>query len=311
MKFFMTGGTGFVGSYLSQELAQRGHEITILTRSARPRPGTDPAVAFVQGDPTQPGPWMEILAEHDVVINLAGASVFMRWTEENKKIIRNSRVLTTRHIVEALAAAPNRQTQLLLSTSAIGYFGDRGDAELTENSPPGQDFLGQLAQEWEAEALKAQDLGVRVAITRFGIVLGRGGGILENLVPVFKAYLGGPVGSGQQWFSWIDQSDQLRAFVFLLEHPTLQGPVNFTAPQPVRNAELAKALGKVLNRPSLVPAPAFMVKMVMGEFAQVVLGGQRVLPEKLLAAGFTFEYPTIEAALATRCSNTLSGDLFG
>ena len=297
MKFFMTGGTGFVGSYLSRQLIQRGHAITILTRSSRPRTNSDPAITFVQGDPTEPGPWMQTLPEHDVIINLAGASVFVRWTEANKKIIRDSRVSTTRHIVEALAAAPNRQTKLLLSTSAIGYFGDRGDTELTEKSPPGQDFLAQLAQEWEAEALKASDFGVRVAITRFGVVLGRGGGILEKLVPVFKAYVGGPVGSGQQWFSWIDQTDQLRAFLFLLEHPTLDGPINFTAPQPVRNIELAQTLGKILNRPSWMPAPAFMVKMIMGEFAQVVLGGQRVLPEKLLAAGFTFEYPTIEAAL--------------
>ena len=297
MKFFITGGTGFVGTSLSKQLAQMGHEISILTRSAKPRSGSDPAVTFVQGDPNAPGPWMEMLTAHDVVINLAGASVNLRWTEENKKIIRNSRVLTTQHIVEALAAAPNRQTKLLLSTSAIGYFGDRGDAELTDTSPPGQDFLGQLAQEWEAAALKAQDLGVRVAITRFGVVLGRGGGFLEKLVPVFKTYLGGPVGSGRQWFSWIDQSDQIRAFLFVLDNPNLQGPINFTAPQPVRNAELAKALGQVLNRPSWVPTPAFMVKMVLGEFAQVVLGGQKVLPEKLLAAGFTFEYPTIEAAL--------------
>jgi uncharacterized protein len=297
MKFFMTGGTGFVGSYLSKRLAQQGHVITILTRSTRPQSGADPAITFVQGDPNEPGSWTQILPEHDVVINLAGASIFVRWTEENKKIIRNSRVLTTRHIVEALAAAPDRQTKLLLSTSAIGYYGDRGDAELTENSPPGQDFLAQLAQEWETEALKAQDLGVRVAITRFGIVLGRGGGILGKLVPLFKSFVGGPLGSGQQWFSWIDQSDQLRAFVFVLEHPSLQGPINFTAPQPVRNAELAKALGKVLNRPSWVPAPAFMVKMAMGEFAEVVLGGQKVLPEKLLVAGFTFEFPTIESAL--------------
>jgi uncharacterized protein len=297
MKFFMTGGTGFVGSYLSKQLAQQGHAITILTRSSQPRPGANPAVAFVRGDPTQPGPWMDILAEHDVVINLAGASVFMRWTAENKKIIRSSRVLTTQNIVAAQASAPNRKTQVLLSTSAIGYFGDRGDEELTDNSPPGQDFLGQLAQEWEAAALQAQDLGVRVAITRFGIVLGRGGGILEKLVPVFKSYLGGPVGSGKQWFSWIDQSDQLRAVLFIVEHPSLQGPVNFTAPQPVRNAELAKVLGTILNRPSWVPAPAFMVKMALGEFAQVVLGGQKVLPQKLLAAGFEFEYPTIEAAL--------------
>ncbi|MBM4287952.1 MAG: TIGR01777 family protein [Deltaproteobacteria bacterium] len=297
MKFFMTGGTGFVGSFLSEQLSRRGHEITILTRSARPRPGAAPELRFVSGDPTQPGPWMNEVPEHDVIINLAGASVFMRWTEANKKIIRDSRVLTTRNLVEALDSAHNPRTQVLLSTSAIGYFGDRGDEELVDDAPPGQDFLAQLAQEWEAEALKAQDAGVRVAITRFGIVLGRGGGILEKLVPLFKSFLGGPVGSGRQWFSWIDQSDQLRALLFFLEHPNLQGAINFTAPNPVRNAEMAQALGQVLSRPSWVPAPAFMVKLVLGEFAQVVLGGQRVLPKKLLEAGFSFEYPTIEAAL--------------
>jgi uncharacterized protein len=298
MKFFLTGGTGFVGSYLTGQLLQKGHAVTILTRSSKPQSGPDAAVTFVQGDPTQPGPWMAMVPEHDVVINLAGASIFVRWNDENKKLIRNSRVFTTRHIVQALGASGARQTKLLLSTSAIGYYGDQGDQELTEEAPPGQDFLGQLAQEWEAEALKAQDLGVRVALTRFGIVLGRGGGVLGKLVPLFKSFVGGPVGSGRQWFSWIDQNDLLRALIFVLEHPSLQGPINFTAPQPVRNADLAKALGKVLHRPSLLPAPAFMVKIVMGEFADSILGGQKVIPAKLLGAGFSFEYPAIEAALS-------------
>jgi uncharacterized protein len=297
MKFFLTGGTGFVGSYLSERLAQNGHMVTVLTRSSRSRSLAAPAITFVQGDPTEPGNWMQQVPEHNVVVNLAGTSVFTRWTKENKRNIRNSRILTTRHIVEALAAAPDRKTKLLLSTSAIGYYGDRGEEELTEDSPSGNDFLAHLARDWEAEALKARDLGVRVAITRFGIVLGRGGGILGQMVPMFKKFIGGPVGSGKQWFSWIDQGDQLRAYVFVLEHPSLEGPINFTSPQPVRNAELAKALGKVLNRPSFMPAPAFVVKMALGEFANSVLGGQKVLPAKLQAAGFTFDYPNIEAAL--------------
>ena len=240
---------------------------------------------------------MQLVPEHDVVINLAGSSVFVRWTEENKKSIRNSRIFTTRHIVEALAAVPERQTKVLLSTSAIGYYGNRGEEVLTEDSPPGDDFLAHLAQDWEAEALQARDLGVRVAISRFGIVLGRGGGILENLVPVFKKFIGGPVGSGKQWFSWIDRSDLVRAYLFILEHPDLDGPINFTAPQPVRNAELAEAMGKVLKRPSFMPAPAFLVRLALGEFADSVLGGQKVLPAKLQAAGFTFDFPNIEAAL--------------
>jgi uncharacterized protein len=297
MKFFITGGTGFVGSYLSKQLAQQGHFVTILTRSSRSGSIAAPAITFIQGDPVEPGNWQQRVPEHDVIINLAGTSVFTRWTEENKKKIRNSRIITTRHIVEALAAAPERRTQHLLSTSAVGYYGNRGDEELTEESAPGDDFLAHVARDWEAEALKARDLGIRVALTRFGIVLGRDGGILEKLVPVFKSFIGGPVGSGRQWFSWIDQTDQLRAYLFLLEHPELDGPINFTAPEPVRNAELAEALGKVLGRPSFMPAPAFMVKMALGEFAESILGGQKVLPAKLQATGFTFDYPTIEAAL--------------
>lgn len=295
MKFFLTGGTGFVGTSLGKYLRQQGHELTILSRSARGKNGSDSR--YVQGDPTQPGPWQQTVPEHDVVINLAGASVFVRWTAENKKIIRASRVLTTRNVVAALAAVPERQTKLLLSTSAIGYYGDRGDEELTEASPPGEDFLAKVAQEWEAAALAAQDLGVRTIVTRFGLVLGRGGGILGTLVPLFKSFVGGPLGSGRQWFSWIDQSDQMRAFQFVLEHPDLAGVINFCSPNPVRNAEFAATLGRVLNRPSFLTTPAFMVKLTMGEFAQVILGGQKVLPSKLQAAGFTFDYPTIEASL--------------
>lgn len=297
MKFFLTGGTGFVGTYLAKHLLQQGHELTILSRRARTQPDPDTAIQYVQGDPTKPGPWQRHVPEHEVIINLAGSSIFVRWTEANKKIIRDSRVLTTQNLVAALAEASDRQTKLLLSTSAIGYYGDRGDEDLTEESPPGSDFLARVAQEWETAALKAQDLGVRTIITRFGLVIGRGGGILAAVVPLFKSFVGGPLGSGQQWFSWIDQSDQLRAFLFVLEHPELAGVVNFTAPHPVRNAEFAAALGQVLNRPSFLPAPAFMVKLTMGEFAEVILGGQRVTPKKLLAAGFTFEYPTIIEAL--------------
>ncbi len=297
MKFFLTGGTGFVGTKLSEQLVAEGHTVTILTRSSRPRPGSSPAITFVSGDPTEPGNWLQVVPEHDVIINLAGTPIFARWTEETKKSIRDSRILTTRNLVQALAAAPERRTKLLLSTSAVGYYGDRGEEVLTEDSPPGNDFLAQLTQEWETEALKARDLGVRVAITRFGIVLGRSGGMLAKLLPVFKNFVGGPLGSGRQWFSWVDQSDLVRAFMFVLKHPDLHGPINFTAPQPVRNAEFAEALGKVLHRPSFMPAPAFMIKLVLGELADSVLGGQKVLPAKLQAAGFTFAYPDIEAAL--------------
>ncbi|MFP3866568.1 MAG: TIGR01777 family oxidoreductase [Desulfobacteraceae bacterium] len=295
MKVFMTGGTGFVGSYLSLRLAQEGHEVTILTRSSRAA-SPDPEINYLVGDPTREGPWMEAVVDHDWIIHLAGANVIGPWNPKNKQVIRDSRVLSARNLIKALAVGNRRQ--ILCSTSAVGYYGLRGEEVLTEGSAPGNDFLAQVAQQWEAEALKAQDLGIRVVITRFGLVLGKGGGILQKLVPIFKLYLGGPVGSGKQWLSWIHQEDQVRAFLFLLDHPELLGPVNFSTPHPVRNRELAKALGQVLGRPSSLPVPGFMLRLILGESAQVVLGGQKVMPQRLLEAGFQFLYPKIEEALA-------------
>lgn len=295
MKIFMTGGSGFVGTFLSRELARQGHEITILTRKETP-PSPEAGISYLTGDPTQDGPWMAAVPEHDWIINLAGGSVFGRWNPELKKTIYDSRILTTRNLVKALTAGDRRQ--LFCSTSAVGYYGFREDEVLTEESTPGSDFLAQLSQDWEAEALKAQDLGVRVVITRFGLVLGQGGGVLGQMVPLFKKFLGGPVGSGKQWFSWIHQVDHARAFLFLKDHPEISGSVNLTSPYPVRNWVLAQALGRALHRPSFMPAPAFMVRLVLGEFAQVVLEGQKVMPQKLLDAGFDFLFPNIDLALS-------------
>jgi uncharacterized protein (TIGR01777 family) len=295
MKIFLTGGTGFVGTFLSRELLQRGHAITILTRRPEPPAGADSRISFVTGDPKEAGPWMTEVPRHDWIINLAGFSISAKWTEENKRLLCDSRVLTTRNLVAALAQGDRRQ--LFCSTSAPGYYGPRGEEELTEASPPGQDFLATLARDWEAEALQARDLGVRTVITRFGIVLGKGGGMLEQLVPLFKRFVGGPVGSGEQWLSWIHQQDLVRAFLFVQEHQDLAGPVNFTSPGPVRNRDFARALGKALGRPAFMPAPAFMMRLMLGEFAEVILTGQKILPQKLLAAGFQFRYPAIGQAL--------------
>jgi uncharacterized protein (TIGR01777 family) len=295
MKVFMTGGTGFVGTYLSRELAQADHTITILTRRERPASPGQSGISFLVGDPTQEGRWMAAVPEHDWIINLAGASIFNRWDESLKKEIMESRVRTTRNLVKALAAGDRRQ--LFCSTSAIGYYGPRGEEELTEDSPSDSGFLGEVSRNWEAEALKAQDLGVRVVITRFGIILGKDGGALGQMVPMFNKFLGGPIGSGLQWFSWIHQADHVRAFQFIQEHSEITGPVNFTAPNPVRNRELTKALGQVLHRPTFVTAPEFMIRLVMGEFGDTLLTGQKVFPQRLLDAGYTFEFPTIEAAL--------------
>jgi uncharacterized protein (TIGR01777 family) len=296
MKILMTGGTGFVGKQLTSRLIQDGHAVTILTRSLRESDQLPQGVSYLQGDPTQKGPWQEAVKNHDAVINLAGASIFAKWTEEHKRAIRESRVRTTRNIVEGIPS-PLPRPFTLLSTSAVGYYGFCGDEELVEDSPPGNDFLARIAKEWEEEALKASDKGARVVITRFGIVMGEKGGALSQMIPLFKKYIGGPIGSGKQWFSWVHIKDLAEAFTFLIKHPEISGPVNVCSPNPVRNKDLAKALGKALHRPSLMPAPGFMVKLVLGEFGSVILEGQRVIPRRLLENGFTFQFPDIEKAL--------------
>ena len=296
MKILMTGGTGFVGSFLAERLIRDGHTVTILVRPREQTGGSPPAVSFLQGDPTQRGAWQEAVPKHDTVINLAGASIFTRWTEAQKKAILDSRVSTTRNIVDAISA-DQAKSFTLFSTSAVGYYGFHEDEELTEDSPPGDDFLATVAVAWENEALKARERGARTVITRFGIVLGPNGGALGQMIPLFKKFIGGPIGSGKQWFSWVHAADLTEAFVFLLSHPELSGPINVCSPNPARNKDLAKAIGKALHRPSFMPAPGFMIKLVLGEFGSVILKGQRVLPRRLLEAGFVFQYPEIDRAI--------------
>lgn len=297
MNVFMTGGTGFVGTTLSEKLSALGHGVTVLTRSSVPEREGRGGVRHVKGDPTQPGPWQQAVPGHEVIINLAGASIFKRWTKEFKQVIRDSRIKTTRNLVDALAGG-SQKAVTLFSTSAIGYYGFRGDEALDEESPPGDDFLAHLGQEWEAEALQAMRHGVRVVICRFGIVLGRGGGALGQMIPVFKKGLGSPLGSGKQWFSWIHDQDLVNIFLFLLEKSDISGPVNCTAPHPVRNESLTQALGHALGKPTFMPSvPGFMVKIMMGEFGAVLLEGQKVMPKRLLTLGFPFRFPRIEAAL--------------
>jgi len=296
MRILITGGTGFVGTHLTSRFVQDGNEVTILTRSEKASEKGASGISYLRADPAQKGPWQEAIKNHDAVINLAGASIFSKWTAEQKKAIRESRIGTTRNIVEGISArAPKNIT--LFSASAVGYYGFCGDEELTEASPPGSDFLARIAVEWEAEALKAVEKGARVVLTRFGIILGEKGGALGQMIPLFKKYVGGPIGSGKQWFSWIHLRDLAEAFVFMMKHPVISGPVNACSPNPVRNKDLAKALGKTLHRPSFMPAPGFMVKLVLGEFGSVILKGQRVIPTKLLESGFVFQYADIHKAL--------------
>jgi uncharacterized protein (TIGR01777 family) len=299
MRILMTGGTGFVGTMLSQDLAGRGHQVTVLTR-----PGEESrfitaneAVTPLEGDPTGPGAWQEEAAEHEVFINLAGASIFSRWSQERKEAIRKSRIATTNNLVEAIAHRKGKTTTLL-STSAVGYYGFHGDEMLNETCAAGSDFLATVAAEWENAAFQAEKYGARVVICRFGIVLGKGGGALGQMIPLFRYRMGSPLGSGNQWFSWIHERDLANIYSFLIEKTELAGPINCTAPNPVKNRDLTRALGKALGKPVfLPPVPSFMIRLVLGEFGGVLLKGQRVIPERLLKTGFGFTFPTIDEAL--------------
>jgi uncharacterized protein len=297
MKVFITGGTGFVGTHLTKQLTGQGFQVTVLTRSIKPGRFLPKGAVYLEGNPTYPGPWQNQVASHDIFINLAGASMFHRWTEEYKTILRESRIQTTRNLVQALSLEKGRE-KVLISTSAVGYYGFHQDEELDEEVPAGNDFLALLARDWEQEAQKAADLGVRVIRTRFGIVLGEKGGALDQLVSLFNKGLGSRLGTGLQWFSWIHQQDLSDVFIFLINQKDLYGPVNCTAPYPVQNRELTKILGEVLNRPTfLPPVPGFMVRLILGEFGNVLLKGQRVLPRKLMSLGYSFRFPLIKEAL--------------
>ncbi len=296
MKAFITGGTGFVGTNLTWFLVEKGHEVTVLARHAKKGPALPDKVNVVAADATKPGEWQNAVAGHDVLINLAGVSIFKRWNEHYKKLLWNSRILTTRNLVDAIADSAGPRT-VLLSTSAVGYYGFSGDEEHAESAPSGTDFLAKLSIDWEAEALKARDKGVRVVVTRFGVVFGKDEGALPQMVRPFRFFAGGPVGSGRQWVSWIHIEDLCRAALHVIETKGIEGPVNFTAPGPVRNLDLAKAIGKTLGRPSFMPAPAFMIKLILGEFGSVVLEGQRVIPKVLEESGFVFNYPHVSSAL--------------
>ncbi len=293
MKVLITGASGFVGTQLCHRLVERGHQVTGVAQG--PRPSTlSPDVDYISADTTQSGSWQEAVAHQDVLINLAGASIFRRWTAKAKEIIYNSRILTTRNLVQAI---PNGTSITLLSTSAVGYYGPRGDASLTEDEPPGSDFLASLCVDWEAAALAARSKGARVVCPRFGIVLGKTGGALGQMIPAFKRFVGGPLGDGRQWFSWIHMEDLIGAMLFVMENKAVEGPVNFCAPNPVRNETLAHVLGKLLHRPSFLRTPAFALKLALGEFGSVLLEGQRVFPSVLLRHGYVFRYPEIEEAL--------------
>lgn len=294
-RIYIAGGLGFVGRHLSMALLENGHQVTAVGRSQNPSNMINhPSFDYQAVDTTQSGEWQKQLSSYDVVVNLVGKSIFTRWTDKIKEEIYNSRILTTRNLIDGLAATSGIT---LFNTSAVGYYGDRGDDILTEEEPPGDDFLAHLGKDWEQEALRAQSNGVRVVLTRFGIVLDKDGGAMAVMIPAFKMFLGGRLGSGRQWFPWIHLQDLVSAFKFVLDHDEISGPVNFCAPKPVRNKNLAKTLGIKLSRPAVLPAPAVAVKTVLGEFGRVLLCSQRAKPAVLESAGFTFDFPDIDSAL--------------
>ena len=294
MKILITGGSGFIGTNLSEYLLQNGHRVCAIARSDDPHRIRHDGYRYISADTTQPGEWQEEVGEADAVVNLTGATIFHRWTTKYKKKIYNSRILTTRHVVASL---PKDKNVTLCSASGAGYYGDRGDDPLTEDETIGQNFLADVSKDWENEAQQATTKGVRVAVMRFGVVLGKNGGALAKMIPAFKLFVGGPLGSGNQWFPWMHLEDLMAAILFILERQDVSGPFNFCAPNPVQYRELAKTLGKVLGRPSFMPAPAFMIRLAMGEFGEVFLSSQRMLPDRLLKAGFSFQYPDLRGAI--------------
>lgn len=291
MNITLTGATGFIGRHLAGALIARGEQVTILTR--RPHPGANPRYVAWDAKST---PLLETLRT-DVVIHLAGESVAQRWTPEVKRRIRSSRIDSTRALVQALAAVRDRP-HVLVSASAIGIYGDCGDEVLTEASKPGSGFLEDVTAEWEREAQQAETLGIRVVNPRIGIVLGADGGALERMLTPFKLGAGGKLGSGTQWMSWIHIADVVALILFALDRADMRGPINATAPAPVRNADFTDKLAGALHRPAIFPVPVFALRILFGEMADVLVGSQRVLPRLALEAGYEFRFPELREALA-------------
>lgn len=294
MKILITGGTGFVGTALTNKLLELGHEVTAIGSRSTCRLQSNERFIYISADTTRPGDWQQAVAGQDALINLAGRSVFNLWTTAYKAKIRDSRILTTSNLVAAL---PETTQTVLISASAAGYYGNGGEEEKAESAAVGNDFLAQVCNDWEAAAMKASQKGARVAIARFGVVLGKGGGAIATMKTPFKLAMGGPIGSGKQWFPWIHLDDVLAAIIYILQGETLNGVFNFTAPEQTRQKEFASSLGKVLNRPALMPAPAFIMKMVLGEFGSSLLQGQKVLPKALQESGYVFFHPDLQPAL--------------
>ena len=299
MKVLVTGATGFVGKVLVRQLVQADHEVVILTRNianAALNLGSKNCKYFLWAN-TNEAPPMEAFADIDGVINLLGESIAeKKWDDEQKRKIHDSRINGTAQLVKAISTL-SKKPKVFVSTSAVGIYGNRDAEDVTEASSEGNDFLAKVCKDWETEAMKAESYVGRVAIIRVGVVLGRNGGALKKMLPIFKLGGGGPLGSGQQYMSWIHVEDLAAMYVEALKNDNIKGAYNGTAPYPATNKEFTKALGRALRRPAFAPAPAFMMKLVFGEMSQILLEGQKVLPVKFKDQKFRYRYPTLEMAL--------------
>ena len=309
MRVLITGGTGLIGRALSENLIADGHQVIVLTRSAkRARPaerasGLPAEVRLERWDARTAQGWGHLADGADAIVNLAGSSIAgqgffpSRWTDEQRRLIRESRLNSSLAVVEAVAQA-EQKPRVLIQASGVGYYGYRGDETLTEEAEPGDDWGARFtAEEWEPSTAPVEEMGVRRVMARIGVVLSTEDGALPRLLLPFRLFVGGPMGSGKQWYSWIHLEDQVRALRFLIEDEEARGAYNITAPNPVTNGELAKAIGKVMGRPSWIPVPGFALRLAFGEVAEVVLKGQRAVPLRLLDLGFEFQFPAAEAAM--------------
>jgi len=285
-----------VGMALSRYFLEKGYQVSATgTSAAHPLSGRE-NFNYIPADTTREGEWQDALQEVDIVINLAGRNIFKRWTRSYKNQIYESRILTTKNLVNAL---PENKKIVFFSASAAGYYGNRADEILTEDTAFGKEFLATVCVDWEKEAFKAKEKGIRVIAMRLGVVLGKDGGALEKMIPAFRFFVGGPLGDGKHWFPWIHMDDLLSAILFLCEKPEIDGPVNFCSPGSIRYKDFSGALGNALKRPSFFKTPAFIIKMIMGELGEILLDSQRSVPEKLSASGFRFQFPDIESALSS------------
>jgi uncharacterized protein len=295
MKLVIAGASGLIGAALVDQLSRQSHRLILLSR--RQRQSTARNQRWLAWQPGQPGEWERALDGADGVINLAGESIAgRRWSGRQKELLRSSRIDATRSVVSAIANA-QAKPRFLINASAVGYYGARGNEKITEESAPGNDFLANLCVDWEAEARKAEDLGVRIVLLRTGIVLANNGGALKKMVPPFKMFAGGPLGSGQQYMPWIHLEDEVALIRCLIESENPHGPFNATAPNPVTMGEFARALGTILNRPAWARLPASVLSLVVGEMADMLLASQRVIPEAALKLGFIFKYSKLTDAL--------------